>query len=124
MSTTTEKSMSMREFLTKVTAIENAPADVVAFAESQIEKLSAKNSSRSVKVAKKFAAENAPLMEQIREVLAANPSGMIASEIAAATGLTTAKVSALGKKMVENGMVTSEKVKVPKVGERVKFTIA
>ena len=83
MSTTTEKSMSMREFLTKVAAIENAPADVVAFAENQIEKLSAKNSSRSVKVAEKFAAENAPLMEQIREVLTANPSGMIASEIAA-----------------------------------------
>ena len=124
MSTTTEKSMSMREFLTKVAAIEKAPVDVVAFAENQIEKLSAKNSSRSVKVAEKFAAENAPLMEQIREVLAANPSGMIASEIAAATGLTTAKVSALGKKMVENGMVTSENVKMPKVGERVKFTIA
>lgn len=120
--TTTEKTMTMREFLV---AVSKAGLDekLTTFATEQIEKLDARNASRSSATAKKKAETDAPLMQSILNVLCDHPEGLLTSEIAVAIDSTTSKVAALGKKMVEQRLLTSEKVKVPKVGERVKFTL-
>lgn len=123
MSTINTNTMTMREFLNAVVSAEALPAEVHAFAENQLVKLDSKNSSRATKQAEKAAIENAPLFEQFKALLAENPNGLLSSEVGTLMGIHPSKVTALGKKLIEMGAVTAEKVKVPKVGERTKFTL-
>lgn len=118
---TTEKTMTMREFLTNV-ANGNLTPETTDFASAQLDKLDAKNSSRASKQAEKSAAEYAPLIEQVTALLTENPDGLMISQIAEMMGIHSSKVSAIIKKMGE--AVKTEKVKVPKAGERVKVHLA
>ena len=77
------------------------------YAREAREKLDKRNKTRAAKANSKAEAENAPKIAAIMEYLA-NAEGVAkASEIAEATGLTTAKVSALLRKLVDAGRVIS-----------------
>lgn len=121
--TTTEKAMTMREFLNTLISLD-LPEEVHDFAVTQLDKLNTKNSARSSAVAKKKAEADAPLMEKMLEILREQEDGMLTSELATAMGINSSKVSPLGRKLAEQGLITAEKVKVPGVGERVKLTLA
>lgn len=120
--TTTTEKMTMRDFLTAVVGNEAESTAVREFAEAQLAKLDSKNSSRASKNAEKTAEKYAPIIEQITALLMDNPThAMLTSEIAVALSLSTSTVSAAVKKM--GNAVTTAKVKVPKVGERVQITL-
>ena len=98
--------MTNREMLT---AIVNGELndEVIEKAKSEIAKLDARNASRKNKPSK-TQVENAPIIEKIAELLTDTP--MRASEIGEALGISTAKASALAKK-VDGVTVTDVKVK-------------
>lgn len=98
--------MTNREMLT---AIVNGELndEVIEKAKSEIAKLDARNANRKNKPSK-TQIENAPIIEKIAELLTDTP--MRASEIGEALGISTAKASALAKK-VEGVIVTDVKVK-------------
>ena len=98
--------MTKREFFEIVIAsVENA--ELVEFAQSEIEKMNERNAKRASKPSKAQIA-NEPIIKAIAEVLTSEP--MLASEIANAVGISTPKASALAKK-VEGVNVTDVKVK-------------
>lgn len=113
--------MTNREFFVAVSKCENVPADLREFAENSIAKLDAKLSSRAAKDAEKRAAENAPLIAKIREILTGG--GMTTADIAAALEVHTSKASPLLRKMVESGELTMEEVKIPKKGKVKKYSL-
>lgn len=123
MSTTnTEKPMTMRDFLNAVANEDTLPDAIHDFAVAQLSKLDGKNSSRASKNAEKTAEKYAPIIEKITALLNdASNHAMLTSEIAINLGLSTSTVSAAVKKMGD--AVTTAKVKVPKVGERVQITL-
>ena len=98
--------MTNREMLT---AIVNGELndEVIEKAKSEIAKLDARNANRKNKPSK-TQIENAPIIEKIAGLLTEEP--MRASEIAEALGISTAKASALAKK-VDGVTVTDVKVK-------------
>ena len=98
--------MTNREFYTAVVN-RTITEDVIAKAQSEIEKLDVRNAKRSEKPSKTQLA-NEPIIKAIAEVLTTEP--MRASEIAEKCGISTAKASALVKK-VEGVQVTDVKVK-------------
>lgn len=86
---------------------EEITEDVVLWAKSELEKLDAANARNRERAAKKRA-ENEPLIAQIKELL--TDEAQPASAFAEATGLSTAKVTALFRKMDETE-VTITKIK-------------
>ena len=113
--------MTYREFYT---AIVNGQmnADLQSFAENAIAKLDARNANRASKPSK-TAIANEPIKAQILEFLA-NGETHIAKEIGEAIGITTFKASALCGQLAKEEKVVASKVKLPKVGERVAYTLA
>ena len=81
--------------------------ELAAKATKEIAKLDARNANRKNKPSK-TQIENAPIIEKIAGLLTDTP--MRASEIGEALGISTAKASALAKK-VEGVIVTDVKVK-------------
>ena len=111
--------MTNREFYTAVMAIENAPADVVEFAEAAITKMDETNAKRKEKAAEntepsKKALENAPLINEAYTVLGTETK--IASDVAEAMGINVQKASYLLRTLVAEGRATVEEIKVPKRG--------
>ena len=98
--------MTNREMLTAV-ANGELNDEVIKKAKEEIAKLDARNANRKNKPSK-TQIENAPIIEKIAGLLTEEPMG--ASEIAEALGISTAKASALAKK-VEGVTVTDVKVK-------------
>ena len=98
--------MTNREMLTAIVNGELTD-EVIEKAKSEIAKLDARNANRKNKPSK-TQIENAPIIEKIAELLTEEP--MRASEIGEALGISTAKASALAKK-VEGVIVTDVKVK-------------
>jgi DNA-binding transcriptional regulator GbsR (MarR family) len=98
--------MTNREMLTAVVNGELTD-EVIEKAKEEIAKLDARNANRKNKPSK-TQIENAPIIEKIAELLTDTP--MRASEIAEALGISTAKASALAKK-VEGVTITDVKVK-------------
>ena len=98
--------MTKREFMEMVIA-ECANEEVKAFAQSEIEKMNARNAKRSA-TPSKTAVANEPIKADIVKVLTAEP--MTASEIAKAVGVSTQKCSAL-LRQIEGLEVTEVKVK-------------
>ena len=98
--------MTKREFLNAVIA-STTDNDVAEFAVEELEKLDARNAKRAEKPSKVQIA-NEPIIRAISEVLTNEP--MLASKIAELCGISTAKASALAKK-VEGVSVTDIKVK-------------
>ena len=99
-----------RDALTKIAEGEITD-EVIEWAKSEIEKLDASNAkARERKAAK--AEENAPLIEDLKALL--TDEFKPASDFAEATGLSTAKISALFRKMKETGDVRVDKIKSKK----------
>ena len=114
--------MTEREFLTKVLAIEGAPADVTEYATNGIAKLDARNDKRK-NTQTKAQKENEGVMTTIVDTITANGS-MVASEIGTALGISTQKASALCKLLVDTGKLTVADVKVKGKGTVKQYSLA
>lgn len=99
--------MTKREFYEAVMALENVDAELVLFAENEINKMNERNAKRK-STPSKTAIANEPIKAQIVEVLTETPQS--ASEIAERVGISTQKCSAL-LRQIENLTVTEIKVK-------------
>ena len=98
--------MTNRDFYNAVINA-NINDEMTSFATEAIAKLDARNAKRSERESKTQIA-NKPIIEAISKVLTDEP--MLASKIAELCGISTAKASALAKK-VEGVSVTDVKVK-------------
>jgi predicted HTH transcriptional regulator len=109
--------MTNREFLIAVSALENAPAEIVEYATAAIAKLDATNEARKNKPSKAQLAkqaENAALAEEILAVL--TTEAVTEGTVAEAVGVTGPKARAVLKMLVEAGRVVKGEAKVPKKG--------
>lgn len=110
--------MTNREFFVAVANATNLPAELTEHAAAQIAKMDAKNAERSSKPSKASIA-NEPIKVSILGFVTAE--GALAAEIGVGVGISTAKASSLCNQLVEDGKLTREEVKVPKVGKRWKY---
>ena len=106
--------MTEREFLNKVLAIEGIAEELATYATEGIAKLDARNDKRK-NTQTKNQKENEGVMTAIVDLLAAN-GAMVASEIGAALGITTQKASALCRLLVDGGKLTVADIKVKNKG--------
>ena len=113
--------MTNREFLNAVSACENCSDEVREYAQAAIAKMDAANEARKNKPSKK-SEENAPIMENIANILTAE--AQTASAIAEAVGISVQKASALLRQLVADGKATVTEVKVPKRGVQKAYSIA
>lgn len=107
--------MTNREFYNAIIALD-VNDEIKDFAQSAIAKMDARNAKRTSKPSKRTV-ENEPVKEAILKVLAeGNP--MTASDIGKTLEITTQKASGLCVRMVKDGLIGVEEVKIPKVGVR------
>ena len=100
--------MTNREFFTAV--FNNEITDeVIVFAKDALVKLDARNDKRRNTLTKEQIANEA-IKSEMLSVLANGP--LVASEIAAKMGISTQKVSALAKQLVDCGAVEATDVKL------------
>ena len=111
--------MTNREFLTAVIN-GTVSANEIDFAKAEIAKLDARNDKRRNTLSKEQEA-NVERKALIVEVL--NDKPMLASEIAIATNLSTQRVSALCKQLVDEGKISVADVKVKGKGVLKQYTI-
>ena len=111
--------MTKREFLNAVIEA-NVNEELSAFAVAEIGKLDKRNEAKSSKPSK-TAIANEPIKADIVKMLKGREEVATASE---ALGLTTQKVSALCRQLVEGGTLTATEVKVPKKGKVKAYHIA
>jgi len=125
--TMTTNEMTMRKYHEAVMAIPNAPADVVAKAQSELAKMDAANAKRQSKPSK-TAVANAPIKESIVALLK-EKGAMVASAIGVAltngeVEVSTSKASALCRQLVEDNVLTVTEVKVKGKGTVKQYAIA
>lgn len=118
--------MTKREFLNEVIAVidgtsEMDTLELKEFAKAEIVKLDKRNASRSSKPTK-TQIENEPIKEKILEVLSTGER-MVASAIAERLEISTQKVSALCRQLVESKKLKVEEVKIPKKGKQKAYSI-
>lgn len=101
--------MTNREMLTAVIN-GSITAEIIEAAKAEIAKLDARNDKRRNTFTKEQIANEA-IKDEMLSVLAKN-GAMIASEIAAAMGISTQKVSALAKQLVDCGSLKASDRKV------------
>ena len=114
--------MTEREFLTKVIAIEGISKELSDYATEGIAKLDARNDKRK-NTQTKAQKENEGVMTAIVDHLTANGSD-VASSIGTALGISTQKASALCKLLVDAGKLTVADVKVKGKGTVKQYTVA
>jgi hypothetical protein len=112
--------MTFRDFYTSILNTSNVSDDVKAFAEAELGKLDARNEKRRTTPSANQIA-NEGLKDSILAVLT---TPMFASDIASAVGISTQKVSALTKQLVESGKVTVTDVKVKGKGTLKQYSLA
>ena len=102
--------MTTKEFYNTIAANENLSAELREFAANAIEKMNKESASRNSKAAEKRAAENAPLVEAVTNLLRNSSKVFTAAEVKdAIEGIdSTSKATAI-LKMVE-GVKVSEVV--------------
>ena len=118
--------MTKREFLNEVIAVIDGTSEVNVlelkeFAKAEIVKLDERNANRSSKPTK-TQIENEPIKEKILEVLSTGER-MVASAIAERLEISTQKVSALCRQLVESKKLKVEDVKIPKKGKQKAYSI-
>ena len=118
--------MTKREFLNEVIAVIDGTSEVNVlelkeFAKAEIVKLDERNANRSSKPTK-TQIENEPIKEKILEVLSTGER-MVASAIAERLEISTQKVSALCRQLVESKKLKVEDVKIPKKGKQKAYMI-
>jgi predicted HTH transcriptional regulator len=113
--------MTTREFLN--TVITSAINDeMTEKAQALLVALDKKNEQRKSKPSK-VAVANEPIKASIVAFITANGQ-KVSSEIAEGLNISTQKASALCRQLVEDGVLKSEEVKVPKKGKVKAYTIA
>lgn len=113
--------MTTREFLN--TVITSAINDeMTEKAQALLAALDKRNEQRKSKPSK-VAVANEPIKASIVEFVTANGQ-KVSSEIAEGLNISTQKASALCRQLVEDGVLKSEEVKVPKKGKVKAYTIA
>ena len=113
--------MTNREFYNAIIAtVDNE--ELVAFAKSAVSKLNARNAKRASKPSK-TALANVPVRNAIYAYVTEHPQA-IASEIATALEISTAKASALCVGFVNEGKFLSVDKKVPKRGKVKAYSLA
>ena len=113
--------MTNREFYNSI--INNTiTADEIDFAKAELAKLDARNEKRR-NTPTKVQEANVGVKEAIKGYLATVKSAL-ASDIATACGVSTQKVSALCKQMVENGEIKVADVKVKGKGTLKAYSLA
>ena len=118
--------MTKREFLNDVIAVIDGTSEVNVlelkeFAKAEIVKLDERNANRSSKPTK-TQIENEPIKEKILEVLSTGER-MVASAIAERLEISTQKVSALCRQLVESKKLKVEDVKIPKKGKQKAYMV-
>ena len=118
--------MTKREFLNEVIAVIDGTSEVDVlelkeFAKAEILKLDERNANRSSKPTK-TQIENEPIKEKILEVLSTGER-MVASAIAERLEISTQKVSALCRQLVESKKLKVEEVKIPKKGKQKAYMV-
>ena len=118
--------MTKREFLNEVIAVIDGTSEMDAlelkeFAKAEIVKLDERNANRSSKPTK-AQIENEPIKEKILEVLSTGER-MVASAIAERLEISTQKVSALCRQLVESKKLKVEEVKIPKKGKQKAYMV-
>lgn len=121
--------MTNREFLTAISTasvieteyMHATREDLIAFAQAEIAKLDARNDKRRNTLSKEQEA-NVERKALIIEVL--NDKPMLASEIATATNLSTQRVSALCKQLVDEGKIKVADVKIKGKGTLKQYSLA
>ena len=118
--------MTKREFLNEVIAVIDGTSEVDVlelkeFAKAEIVKLDERNASRSSKPTK-TQIENEPIKEKILEVLSTGER-MVASAIAERLEISTQKVSALCRQLVESKKLKVEDVKIPEKGKQKPYMV-
>lgn len=113
--------MTTREFLN--TVITSAINDeMTEKAQALLAALDKRNEQRKSKPSK-VAVANEPIKASIVEFVTANGQ-KVSSEIAEGLNISTQKASALCRQLVEDGVLKSEEVKVPKKGKVKAYAIA
>ena len=107
--------MTDREFYNAI-ASGTMNGEVKAFAEKAIRKMVERDVKRSSKPSK-TSIENAPIKGSIMEFISNRNEFCIASAIAEAREISTAKASALCRRLVADGKLVKKEVKVPKQGK-------
>ena len=118
--------MTKREFLNEVIAVIDGTSEVDVlelkeFAKAEIVKLDERNANRSAKPTK-AQIENKSIKEKILEVLSTEEK-MVASAIAERLEISTQKVSALCRQLVESKKLKVEDVKIPRKGKQKAYSI-
>lgn len=118
--------MTKREFLNEVIAVIDGTSEVNVlelkeFAKAEIVKLDERNANRSSKLTK-TQIENESIKEKILEVLSTGER-MVASAIAERLEISTQKVSALCRQLVESKKLKVEDVKIPKKGKQKAYMV-
>lgn len=113
--------MTNREFYVAVMSLENAPAELVEYAQTGIEKLDASNARKAAKAAKAKAEKlnaEAPLYNAVMQMLNSEP--ITASAVANALEITSSKATVILKSFVKDEIADVCDVKVKgKSGNRV-----
>ena len=114
------QSMTNREFYTNIIN-GDINADVLAHATSELAKLDARNDKRRNTMTKEQIANEAIKKDIIGIV---SNSAKTASEIASELSLSTQKVSALAKQLVDDGIFTKHEVAVKGKGKVLAYELA
>lgn len=114
--------MTNRDFYTAI-AQGTMNDELTAFAQETIVKMDERNAKRKSKPSK-TTVKNEPIKAQIMEFITKRNEFCIAGAIAEALELSTQKVSALCRQLVEAGKLSEKEVKVPKQGKRKAYGIA
>lgn len=114
--------MTTRDFFTTI-ANSNLSDEVKDFAKKGLEALDKRNAKRR-DTQTKAQKENEGVKTAILDYLLSNKGGAVASEIAAACGISTQKASALLRQIVADGKAYSTEVKVKGKGKVLSYTAA
>lgn len=113
--------MTKREFLQAIIN-ENVSAELKEYANQQLELLDTRNANRKSVVNSKKLAENQPILNGILELVSDTP--IPASELSKQLDVSTQKISALCRQLVEKGQLEKVEIKIPKVGKRMGYVKA
>lgn len=113
--------MTKREFLQAIIN-ENVSAELKEYATQQLEQLDVRNANRKSVVNSKKLAENLPILNGILELVSDTP--IPASELSKQLDVSTQKISALCRQLVEKGQLEKVEIKIPKVGKRMGYVKA
>lgn len=105
--------MTNREFLNTIINA-NLSEEVTTRAQEMLAQMDARNAKRA-STPSKTAVANAPLKQAIVKLI--GEKNMTAPEVGVALEISTQKASALLRQLCEDGVLTSEEIKVPKKGK-------